>query len=571
MSGQSLGLGSTSEQINLECRPVDKVMNLERLGAIHQSRISFMRSLIRRIAEQNWKIEPELFELDRDGYGTVIYRITTPNKFYSFVLFSNYLSPEERNDRVIATKWDLSMAMIDGEVDPELLENLRTNVPLQEAGRVNARVFVLSRANRSARNFDSIIDSLANGQQPSIDQISRVGYLYRTTAVYGSGKLGMADWEKVESRHKDFATPFAAEMFVCYMLRNFSLAQVEHIARQKAPDTFVPMDREIKRFIGIGNSTGLGMAPYLINHPLLINQWVATREKALARVCALGKIDDQITSRFKALIERAGLHTQQTLTEDEWQTENNMLVLEDLAKTAQYVESGIVGWTDLLNWSEEYCSLQGQELLVSIVLELYPELVNDLENDQSVIEDYQIEPSMPLRELQSLIDSRYRWVYRYDFDAPGARDTFWYRSEEKMEPRLGYINEQDGQDKQMPLGIAYAVYQCSKALKAYVDKHPEATTASFLMEQPEHRGTVRRIQTMGRCEYGEIQANLLDREILPMHLLRAKLAFFGVGKFDPRSKLWVRNTMFQGAPLLDELNLPNYDDWFLPTAPEVKN
>ncbi len=73
---------------------------------------------------------------------------------------------------------------------------------------------------------------------------------------------------------------------------------------------------------------------------------------------------------------------------------------------------------------------------------------------------------------------------------------------------------------------------------------------------------------MNRCMYGDIQGNLLDRNVLPMHLLRAKLAFFGVSKFDPRSKLWVRNTMYQGAPLLEDIGGTFSDDWFMPLAPK---
>ena len=33
---------------------------------------------------------------------------------------------------------------------------------------------------------------------------------------------------------------------------------------------------------------GLGMAPFLINHPLLINQWIEQRETALARAKMAG-------------------------------------------------------------------------------------------------------------------------------------------------------------------------------------------------------------------------------------------------------------------------------------------
>ncbi len=187
----------------LPLRPAGQVMQLERLGAMHQSRLSFMRSLVRRIMRERWQITPALMELDDQGYGRVIYRIQAPQGCYSFVLFSDYLSPEDRNDRVIATKWDLTMALVAGDLaaevaagDESYLQKLRDNVPKQEAGRVDSRVFVLSRANRSARNFDYVVEQLARGEQPDAAKIAKVGYLYRTTAVYGSGKLGMADWQK---------------------------------------------------------------------------------------------------------------------------------------------------------------------------------------------------------------------------------------------------------------------------------------------------------------------------------------------------------------------------------------
>ena len=555
----------------LPLRPARQVMNLERLGAMHQSRLSFMRTLVRRIMRERWQIEPARFELDEQGYGTVVYEIKAPHGLFSFVLFSNYLAPEDRNDRVIATQWDLTMALVDGDVDDIYLEKLRQNVPKQEAGRVDSRVFVLSRANRSARNFDYVVNQLAQGEQPDVQKIAEVGYLYRTTAVYGSGKLGMADWEKVRSRWPDFARPFAAEMFVCLMLRNFSLLQAEHIAQHKAPDSYKPMDPQIKRYFGIGNSTGLGMAPYLINHPLLINQWVEMRELALARVRVLGNIDARLRTRLVELLARSEVHTSQIVTEDEWQTANNQQVLLDLAAMKQQIDDSFDNWDTLLKWSEENCSLQGQELLVSVMLELYPELVDDVEDYTCAEEFLDLDPLMPVQQLKEVIETRYDWALEIDFGADGAREIFWYRSEEKMEPRLGNTNEEDGKEKQMALGVGYAVRKCYDQLCEYVEQNPEHSTARFMVARPKLRGIVRRIQSMNRCIYGDIQANLLDRDVLPMHLLRAKLAFFGVSKFDPRSRLWVRNTMFQGAPLLEDIGKTFNDNWFMPLAPEQSN
>ena len=552
----------------LPLRPASQVMKLERFGAYHQSRLSFMRTLVRKIFRERWKIEPSIFNLDNDGYGTVVYEVQAPHGLFSFVLFSDHLSPDERNDRVIATKWDLTMALVEGKVDQDYVEKLRENVPKQEAGRVDARVFVLSRANRSARNFDYVVNQLAAGEQPDVAKIVEVGYLYRTTAVYGSGKLGMADWEKVKEKHKDFARPFAGEMFVCLMLRNFSLLQVEHIARHKAPDTYNPMQPEIKRYFGIGNSTGLGMAPYLVNHPLLINQWVEMRELALARVRVLGSINAQVHETISQLIDRCAQHTLETLTEDEWQTNNNKAVIDDMACLKHRIEAGFDSWNELVEYSEQHCSLQGQEMLVSCMLEIYPELVDELEDFHSAEEFLDLDPLMPAGQLKEIIERRYDWALAIDFDAEGARETYWYRSEEKMEPRLGSVADIEGKKKQMALGVGYAVRKCYNQLIDYIAQNPEDTTARFMVAHPKLRGIVRRIQGMSRCVYGDIQANLLDKEVLPMHLLRAKLAFFGVSKFDPRSRLWVRNTMFQGAPLLEDIGDTFNDDWFMPLAPK---
>lgn len=552
----------------LPLRPPSQVMNLERLGSLHQSRLSFMRTLVRRIFRERWKIELATFELNNDGFGTVVYEVNAPDGLFSFVLFSDLLLPEERNDRVIATKWDLTMALVEGRVNPEYIAKLKENVPKQEAGRVDSRVFVLSRANRSARNFDYVVNQLATGQQPDVSKIAEVGYLYRTTAVYGSGKLGMADWEKVQQKLRDFARPFASEMFVCFMLRNFSLLQVEHIARHRNEQTFTPMRADIKRYFGIGNSTGLGMAPYLVNHPVLINQWIEMRELALARIRSLGAITSQIKTTLLELLKRCAQHTHETITEDKQQTQHNIILAQEMNKLTEQVVTNFTSWNELIAFSEQHCSLQSQEILVSVMLELYPELVDDLEDFHCADENLDLDPLMPLHQLKAVIERRYDWALAIDFDAEGARETYWYRSEEKMEPRLGSIADVEGKKKAMALAVGYAVRKCYNILVDYMTANPSQITARFMVAHPKLRGIVRRIQGMDRCVYGDIQANLLDKNVLPMHLLRCKLAFFGVSKFDPRSRLWVRNTMFQGAPLLEDIGKPFSDDWFMPLIPK---
>ena len=552
-------------------RPANVVMDLERLGALHPYRLSFMRSLIRKIGRENWQITRAEHGLDARGHGHVIYEIRTPRQLFSFVAFAKHLEPENRSDRVIAEDWDMTATLCEGVVDAGRLERLRANVPLQENGRVDATCLVLSRANKSVRNFDYVVDCLCEGVQPSVDILAKVGYLYRTTAVYGSGKFGLADWRKVRSEYPDFSRPFMAEMLVCYLIRQFSLDQVEHIAHHRIGGRHMPLDPALKRYVGIGNATGLGMAPYLINHPLLINRWVEARETALARVLRDGVIDRTRFDRFLAIARQAIQHLEEIATDNLDQNAINDRTRQQLEMLLVRLNDGAgpSSWQDIMDVAGATVGTEARELACSILMELHPELVDDLEDQLCEDEEYRLAPEMPLDELRRLIEDRYDWALAYDFSKDDARATFWYRSEEKMEPRLGQRGKEPGEDREMMLGIAYAVQQCHRDLLAFGSPASPATVAAFAMAHPEHRRILRRIQTMAQTRYGEIRANLLDAGILPIHLLRCKLSFFGVGKFDPRSRLWVRNTMFQGAPLPDELGGPGCDEWYFPVKPQI--
>ena len=69
------------------------------------------------------------------------------------------------------------------------------------------------------------------GIQPDVNYLKRAGYIYRTTAVYGNGKFGIADYGRIKS-NPDFGRPFSAQMAAVYVLRQFSIDQAEHIAHQ---------------------------------------------------------------------------------------------------------------------------------------------------------------------------------------------------------------------------------------------------------------------------------------------------------------------------------------------------
>lgn len=568
-------------QTELKLRPADRVMNLVRLGSLHASRLSFSRSLVRQMAREDWKVTAVRDELDQHGHGVMIYRLQTPHHTYHGVIFSQHLEPERRSDRVIAEAWDVTFALVEGAVEDSLLAQMAANVPLQEAGRQHPRLLVLSRANKSLRNFGHFVDALASGHQPDPAWLTRVGYLYRTTAVYGNGKFGIADYARLQ-KNPDFNRPFSAQMFAVYLLRHFSIHQVEHLARCRSPDRAVRLAPELQRYLGIGNSTGLGMAPFLINHPQLIQQWVYCRERALAWAREQPPTDN---SRLEllTLLGRAHQHFVETVTEDAEQTRRNEATVDSIGAVIDWLEQTPATpdlWDNLLDWADHHCSLEAQELINTLLIELYPDLIDAVEDDLGCEEILELQPEMRASALKQMIESRFAWALDYEPDNPDHHYWFWYRSAEKEEPRLGVRAEEPGAEKELPLAIGPRIHACYQLLNAFLDRSPRGAVVEFLMANPGQKECVRRIQTMGNTSYGEIQANLWHRDMKPMHLLRTKLSFFGASRFDPKSDRWVRVTLFQGAPLFCELfsdhgtdkaRLAALDDWNFPLEPDLNS
>ena len=131
-------------------------------------------------------------------------------------------------------------------------------------------------------------------------------------------------------------------------------------------------------------------------------------------------------------------------------------------------------------------------------------------------------------------------------------------SREKLEPRIGERFEEPIEPNELPLAPARDAAAAYRTLRDSDDGSPIAET---LLRHPEHRHTVRRAQVSARAPYGEIRDNTIGAEMIPIDLLRVKLAFFGATQFDPRSDLWLRICMYSGAPYPEEMNAENTDMW----------
>ena len=153
--------------MNVELRDPNIIMKLSRLGSFHQSRLSFLRSFLNEF--KDWDYKRDLFNLDKNGFGTAVYSFKKNNRVYSLICYANKIDDDERSDRVIATKWDAAFTLHDGVPLKEDIERLRNEVPKQEVGRLSYKELTLSRANKSVRVFNHVVESLSNGSQPNLD------------------------------------------------------------------------------------------------------------------------------------------------------------------------------------------------------------------------------------------------------------------------------------------------------------------------------------------------------------------------------------------------------------------
>ena len=117
----------------------------------------------------------------------------------------------------------------------------------------------------------------------------------------------------------------------------------------------------------------------------------------------------------------------------------------------------------------------------------------------------------------------------------------------------------------MRIGIAQEIQNLKRALKQKRPATSKLNVAEFLISKPKFREIIQRIQSLQKYPYAEIRDNLLADLCRPIDLLRCKLAMFGATKFDPKSDLWIRITLFQGAPLKEQLDPKTADNWLFPS------
>jgi hypothetical protein len=545
--------------MNIPLRDPNVVMKLSRLGSFHQSRLSFLRSFLKEF--KDWEYKRDLFELNEHGYGTAVFSFKKKNRVYSLICFANELNENERSDRVIATKWDTAFTLFDGVPTKLDIERLKNEVPKQEIGRLSYKELTLSRANKSVRVFNHVVESLSNGVQPDKELLAKVGYLYRTTAVYGSGKFGLADRFRIKNREEIYG-PFRLEMMLVYLVRQFTFDQVNHVAKNRNPKKAVNLDPEICKSLGIGNSTGLGMAPFIVNHPTLLNNWIYAREVSLKKIREIKNVSTSESNLFKDCLKKSIKNITSWNTESEYQIKKIKSLLKDLKKFILFTDNEF-NFNQEYPFNKLYEHLEAKydeeciEYTISMMMEPYDNIVAPLIKEMSSEEDkyFNIPTERKVSELKTILEDKYSEILKIDFKKKENNLNFWFISKNKEEPRLANRFDENGSDLEQPLAIARDIKKLYDTLSVAKNS---LTIAMFLSSNNDLRHVIRRAFIIEKFPYSEIQDNTIGQEIVPIDMLRLKLSFFGALKFDPRSDKWLRICMFQGAPLPEQLK--NYDE-----------
>ena len=553
------------------------IMSPERLSATKACRLSFVRSFVRRMVRERWRFQRRSFEVDEAGRGTAVYRIVTGSDPLHFVAFSDDLPEAEKSERIIANHYDGEGFLCRAEPDAATIAAQRDQMADFLYGRADTNTIGWTRVSRSSRSFNLVVDALADGRQPDLSRLAEGGYLMRNNGYWGNGRHGTAVFPAFAADHP-LRHPYYAEMLALFMWRHFSFELAEYMARARSSDA-CRLAKATRRYLGIGNGSGLGMVPFVIRHPGRIHQWITARETALAeiRTLPLRRKGSGLASLLALVQRTVAYYASGPRVADGVFTGSAELVdglrvlhaqLDRFHRTGKLADATVEkpDWSALLDWAEQALELEVRELLVSFLIEVHPEIADPLDHLNLISERSggEVDPLMSTAALRALIERHYGWALACDRTAPQSRHWFWYLSEENLEPRLGRRGTDPGEAFETFVDVVGLVQSLHAALSVV---HGELGVGEFLLAHPGQRFAVARVQSVAGLPYGEVRANVVGADFQPCHLIRFALALYGMEKFEAKSAKWVRGTFLQGAPLAEDIARGIEGDWVFPLLP----
>jgi hypothetical protein len=555
----------------MQLRDPGVVMTPDALGALQPTRFSASRTLVTKMVEERWVISRAEFDIDASGQGNARYHVAVNDDWsFEFVVFSN--APKEgveRTDRIIGSHWDMMGALIEGAAGDERIEQTKRELPKLYGGRAAPGTLIWCRANRSMRAFDLTVEALSRGEQPPARVLGAVCYLMRNTGLDGNGTFGTRSFAAYESDHP-LRTPYHAQMLTSYLMREFSLDLAEHMAAAQSTSA-VALSHEFRRFLGLGNASGLGLVLFAKNHPRMVDRWITLRESALAQARSLVlAADAPELDRLDSLLERAVSYKAKDRMRYTYQpaaelVSSELAQLRPLLARLRETAGEPAHLLDSLYQESTVFTSETQEILSALLMELLPTPEN-MSSLITVEEHAPASPATPVRELLDIIAKDYAWATAVDLDDPSALHFAWYKSANAEEPRRGPLKDLPATFDDMTLDLPQKLQQLAPLLR---DMDPAKTAGAVSRQFPEYRATIERLLALRDTGYHTVRANTRDEHFNPAHIIRLfNSAFYGLDKTKEDGPVGVVGVLFHGAPTPTEIANGTGQDWLFPAEPE---
>ena len=568
---------SAHDQVTRWMRGPDECMTPLALGAVKASRTSFTRVLARHMIAERWQIKREFFRCDGEGDGVARYAISINDHRFTYVVRTfGWDGVEKVGRRADGAYRDMYSAIFAGVPDEQRIARELATFDSRDAAtmRTDAMVTGWAPANRSVRHFDHVVEALASGRQPDPTTIGDGGgYVMRNGGYNGSGRNGTLSYEGYPLDHP-FRHPYFADAFALYLVRQVSVDLVNAIAAARNANA-ATLNHDIARYIGVGNSSGQGMCVALQRWPHWVATWITVRE--LANAYAKSRPIAHHPARVEQLdmlLERASAYFASVRLQCEDYVVPNATISANLVTLRTWLRQASTGangsmacFGDLTARASATFDTETVEQFNSLLVEVHPEFTDAASGYLAIGGERarDVIPQMRVRELRTVLQSRYAWALRQDTTHPGAREHFWYHSADNGEQRRGQRGVDPHEHFESFIDHIGLAHQLNEDLKAY---GADDFVAEVIADRPERAYAISRVQYLADIPYAEIRGNLNAREFIPAHLIRFLLATLGMECASPLSVQYVRGVFFQGMPLADEVARGASEDWQFPIRPK---
>ncbi|OSP54780.1 hypothetical protein [Pseudoruegeria sp. SK021] len=554
-----------------------EVMRPNRLAAMQPSRLSGTWSMMNRMIAERWDIRLDRMDVDADAKGTIVYSIRTgagPDaREFSFIAFSSPPSLKARTGRIIGRSWDMMGTLNEGPATEADIESARSQIPLLYRGRATPNALVWCRSNRSMRVFNATLEALSEGRQPKIADLNSVCYLMRNTGLDGNGTFGTRSFPSLGAEHP-LGGVLQAQILNAYLMRELSCDLVEHLATLQS-DRAVPLDPAIRRYLGVGNGSALGLIFFVQKHPRLLASWIGAREATVAAALALelGKGDARIEALRDLLAQAVQFRRQDRMMYETFAASSQVADELDslLPRLAALSATGLLDGAQVRYPLDQLAlSVQADmtpesyETFLSMIMELVPETADAAIRRVAGADELAVDPLATVAELRAQLSDTYDWALSMDMQAPGAQDYVWYKSETAEEPRRG-LRAEVPEARDLGLDLPTAVQALMRDLTGAPQ---DQSVARFLLAFPAYRLLVARVQSLRDDPFHTPMANINAADFVPIDLVRLmNVAFHGIDKTRDYLQRNLRGVLFQGAPTRDDLRAGIGARWFYPGEP----